>query len=507
MPAPTSSGTFTVALPDMGNFELVLVVGTTRSYLDSLYDYVVGADNDGLLDTSSGWAESWEVNSAGDQWTITGRDGVAFHNGDNASSADIKFQFDRYLAEDSPLAAAANVQESVASMDTPDDSTIVFNLMGRDLFFPTVMLSRLGNAGGPSHLIPSGYIESVGIDEAIKAPVGSGPFKFDSVSVGEKLELEAVEDHWLYGVPRVQSLVYVVIPEESTRLGLVRTGDADLALLSRNSIQQILDDNLQLFGREGSGVASYRFDEQWVEEYEGYGPNPLANAEIRKALDWYAIDRQTLVDAYVGGVGTPTMNFPTSPRDPSFEALPIPEYDPDRAKQILEEQGYPDGFEMDLWIGPRPALPEGPEIAEQMAVWWEQIGIKVNRLPGEYAAYRGALLDGEGFTRPTAYGVWFLGYETPASAHFTTLHFEGFAFGTSWDPELNELSGAWKGAATESEYIERGRAYMQASYDKGNTTTLFSTGEVFAGSGTVPEGWNLGSAAFSYQIEQAAIIR
>ena len=460
-----------------------------------------------MLDTSSGWAESWEVNSTGDQWTINGRDGVTFHNGDAATSADIEYQFNRYLAEDSPLAAARNVKRSVASMDTPDDSTIVFNLMGRDLFFPIVYLSRLGNAGGPSHLIPSGYIESVGIDDAIKAPVGSGPFQFNRVSVGEQLELEAVDNHWLYGVPRVQTLFYQLIPEVSVRLGLVRTGTADLTLLSRTVIGQIHDEGLQLFGREGSGVASYRFDEQWVQEYEGYGPNPLANAEIRKALDWYAIDRQTLVDVYVAGFGTPTMNSPTSPRDPAYDPLPIPEFDPERAKQILAEEGYPDGFEMDLWIGPRPALPEGPEIAEQMAVWWEQIGIKVNRLPGEYAAYRSALLDGENFKRPTAYGVWFLGYEVPASAHFTTLHFEGFAFGTSWDPELNELSGAWKGAATEEEYIERGLDYMWANYQKCNTTTLFTTGEVFAGSGSVPENWNLGSAPFSFQIEQAAIIR
>ncbi|MCL0102124.1 ABC transporter substrate-binding protein, partial [Dehalococcoidia bacterium] len=393
-----------MALGDMGNFDLVLVVGSTRSYLDSIYDYVIGADNDGALDPKSGWATEWTSSAGGASWTIKGRSDIQFHDGTKATSHDVKFGLDRYLNPESTLPFAETAIETIDSVAAPDSSSVVVTLKKADIFFPLTFLSRVGNAGGPSHLVPQGHIQFNGEDEANTNPVGSGPYKFDSVSLGNKLELTAVNKHWLHGIPRSAQLNFNKIPEESTRLAVLRTGDADLAFLSRKSIKGVKDAGLQLLGRQGSGVGHYRIDEQWVKEYPGYGPNPFANANVRKALDWYAIDREVLAEVYMQGVATPTMSFPSGPKDTAYKALPIPKFDQKKAKEMLAKEGYPNGFEMDLWIGPRPALPEGPDIAEQMAVWWEQVGLKVNRIPVEYSAYRSKLISGEGFDKPTAYG-------------------------------------------------------------------------------------------------------
>jgi peptide/nickel transport system substrate-binding protein len=497
-----------VALGDMGTFDLAFGFGTTRSYLDSLYDYVIGASPDGALDSSSGWASEWSSNAEGTDWKITGKDNVVFHDGLPVTSADIKFGVDRMLYNPDPrIASAANIQKKVLAVGDPDPTTVLVMLKDRDIFFPMLTFSKIGDAGAPSHIFSKSLFDNSGKVVANKEPVGSGPYKFKSVAVGDRVEYEAVDKHWHLGVPRIASLTFRLVPEETTRIAMLRTGEVDITLIGRNNVSTVTEAGIRIVQRNGSGVASYRFDDQWVESYEGYGANPLNDPNVRKALDWHALDRGVLGDAFMAGMAEPTMNYPSGPRDGAYKKLPVPEYDPAKARQMLAAAGYPNGFEMDWYIVPRPALPEGPEIAEAMAVWWEDIGIKVNRKPVDYSVYRSALVGGGGvkaFDKPTGMGVWFLSYGSVASSAFVTLHIK-FAFATNQDPTLASLAGAWKKAANQETYTAAGQAYMQAKYDAGDTMTLLSTGEIFAASDNVAQDWSLGASPYSFQIELAAV--
>ena len=503
---PVPSGEFTIAMADMGEFDLLLVTGSTRSYLDSMYDSNIGADDNGNLDSKSGWATSWSTNADATQWTVKGRDSIVFHNGDKATAQDVKFGIDRMRVANSRLPFTANVIRDVKSVEAPDNATLNVTINNSNPLWALQYLSKIGNAGGPIHLIPKTYITTAGEIEANKKPVGSGPYKFKSVTPSDRVVMEAVDRHWLQGVPRTKTLTYRLIPEESTRVAMIRNGEADLTIIGRAPVKLLRGiPGVRIFQRNGAGVAAYRFDEQWKTEYPGYGKNPLADVKVRQALDWYAIDRKALVDTFMAGIGAPTMNFPVSLSDPAYELIPVPAFDPNKAKQLLTEAGYPNGFTMDLWIGPRPALPEGPELAEAIAVYWERVGIKVNRRPVAYSAYSAQLP--KGFDKPTAYAAWFLAYEARGTLAFVVNHGDKFIYATSRDPKLDELALNWKKALTEQDYIARGKAYMKANYEAANTTTLLTMGEVFAGGSKVPSNWSIGGAKYAFNFDRAAAMR
>src|SRR5262249_5306726 len=152
----------------------------------------------------------------------------------------------------------------------------------------------------PSQLIDGAYFARVGEAGYNRQPVGSGPYKFKSVILGDSVNYEAVDRHWYLGVPRTKNLSFKQIPEELTRVSLLKTGGIDITLLGRDSVQQVKAlPGISLFSRNGLGYAAYRMDEQYKESYSGYGPNPLANIQVRKALDWYALDRKAFATTFM----------------------------------------------------------------------------------------------------------------------------------------------------------------------------------------------------------------
>ena len=118
------------------------------------------------------------------------------------------------------------------------------------LFWPTSYLSRVGSAAGAQHLIPNDYVNRVGEAGANKSPVGSGPYKFKNLIAGSSIEFEAVDKYWYYGVPRVKSLTFSHIPEEGTRIALLKTNGADLAPISKSQAAAMKKEpNLKTFLR------------------------------------------------------------------------------------------------------------------------------------------------------------------------------------------------------------------------------------------------------------------
>ncbi len=504
-PSLVSTGEITVALLNMAPFELLMSNGTLRTYLDALYDYVINTDSSGKLDPQSGWATSWSVSADGTVHTFKGRDSILFQNGGRATAQDVKAGMDRMMADGYLGTGGPLLRTTVASTSVPDEQTLTVSLKGPNVLWHVRSLSRIGAGAAPSYLISGKHFAAVGEGAYNKSPVASGPYKVASVAVGDRITYEALDKHWYLGTPRVKRLTFAHVPEFNTRIALLKSGSADLVMVNRQVVSQVQGQpGLSVFSREGSAVGSYTINEQGKQSYPGYGPNPLADVRVRKAMDWYAVDRPAIVATFLKGLGKPTMNNPVTDADPAYEPLPIPQYDPGKAKTLLADAGYVNGFAFDFWISAH-ILPEALEIGEALAVYWENIGLKVNRKPVEYNTYRNTAL--KGWDKPTVFGFFFGGKNTTAGAGIESAHKPNTLGVNNTDPELDRLATSWSTALNEKEYIERGRAYSRTAYEQVTTTALFEAGDILAGNAKIPKTYSLGKGLYSYQVELAAALR
>ena len=229
---------------------------------------------------------------------------------------------------------------------------------------------------GAGWIVPKKYVEKVGDDGFKRAPVGLGPYKFVSHTPGVELVMEANEGYWRK-MPSVKRLVFKSVPESTTRLAMLKRGEVDVAyLLEVPQAQEVKrDPNLKL--AFSGGIATWYLDflDQWDPK------SPWHDRRVRLAAN-YAIDRQALSDAETLGASKPAGNH--VPRTFEF-ALPIEPYpyDPTKAKQLLAEAGYPNGFD----AGELHQLPPYFSLGEAIVGYFQAVGIRTRMRPMERAAY------------------------------------------------------------------------------------------------------------------------
>src|SRR5579864_8006926 len=175
-------------------------------------------------------AESWSASEDGLTYEFVLRKGPTFHNGDPVTAEDVKFSFARYRGASHDVMASR-----VASIETPDRQHAVFHLKEAWPDFLTFYAS----ATGAGWIVPKKYVEKVGDDGYLKAPIGAGPYKFVSFNPGVELVLEANEAYWRK-VPSVKRLVFRVIPDEATRLAALIRGEVDIVYSIRGELAQEL---------------------------------------------------------------------------------------------------------------------------------------------------------------------------------------------------------------------------------------------------------------------------
>src|SRR5881397_4227849 len=171
-------------------------------------------------------AESWQVSPDGRVYDFTLRKGVKFHNGDPLTSEDVKFSFDRYKG-----AAFKTLKDRVAAVETPDLLHVRFRLKNPWPDFMTFYTA----ASGAAWIVPKKYVEKVGDEGFKKAPIGAGPYKLASFNPGVELVFEAHERYWRKA-PAVKRLVWKVVPEDLTRLAMLKRGEVDIAYSLRGPL-------------------------------------------------------------------------------------------------------------------------------------------------------------------------------------------------------------------------------------------------------------------------------
>ena len=312
-------------------------------------------------------AESWSVSPDGLVYEFVLRQGLRVHNGDPVTTEDVKFSYDRYKG-----AGATLMKARLASVEIVDPHRIRFRLKQPWADFMTFFGTP---ATGAAWIVPKKYIEKVGDDGFKKAPIGAGPYRFVSFQPGIELVLEAYEQYWRK-TPSVKRLVFKSVPDESTRLAMLKRNEADLAYSIRGALAEEIRRTPGLTLKSTGGAFT-----EWITFLDQWDPkSPWADRRVRLAAN-YAIDRKSLNDAEYLGLSKITASIIPS----GFEfawSPPIYAYDPQKAKQLLAEAGYPNGFD----AGQISADTVYAPIAEAAANYLQAVGVRIKVNPLERAA-------------------------------------------------------------------------------------------------------------------------
>jgi peptide/nickel transport system substrate-binding protein len=315
-------------------------------------------------------AESWTVSPDQRTYEFKLREGLRFHNGDPFTAEDVEFSFRR-------AKGAKILQEKVREIVVVDRHRIRFQLQEP---WPDFMTFYGTLATSAAWIAPKKYLEQVGPDGFKKAPVGLGPYRFVSHTPGVELVMEANEQYWRK-VPSVKRLVYKSVPEATTRLAMLKRGEVDIAYLLDAPMAADVkrDSSLRLAFSGAIGTFYLDFLEQWDPK------SPWADRRVRLAAS-LAVDRRALNEAENLGASRLTGNLVPK----SFEfAIPIEPhpYDPARARQLLAEAGYPNGFD----AGDLHPWPPYFSVGESINTYLGAIGIRTRVRTMERAAFYSAL--------------------------------------------------------------------------------------------------------------------
>lgn len=363
--------------------------GESLIVTQQIYDTLVTYKKENT-DVMPALAESWETSEDGTIWTFHLRKDVKFHDGTDFNAEAVVFNFERWMYEDHPYHQGEFVYWGymfggypgvVKKVEALDDYTVRFTLSEPQAPF-------LQNLAMPVFAIASPTaVKKWGADYS-NHPVGTGPFKFVSWERDTQIVVERNDDYW-DGKPYLDRIVFRVIPDNSARLLELQAGSIDMmdGLNPSDAPFVEKDKNLQLILRPANtiGYVAMNMDKK-----------PFDDVRVRRAIN-HAINKEAIVEAFFSGLGEPAKN-PIPPTMWSYnDDIPGYEYNPKKARQLLKEAGYPNGFETELWAmpNPRPYFPEPRKIAEAIQADLADIGIKAKIVSYDWTTYMDKLEDGE----------------------------------------------------------------------------------------------------------------
>ena len=486
VPASTKpEGKLTIALTDLGN-ETPSVwqeFAFGKSYMRFIFDSLTGTNDEGEVDKTTGAAIDWSMSSDAINWTFTLRDDIEFHNGDQLTAEDVKFSIALMTSEDSVASYKTKV---TASIPSPDAITVVSPTeLAIKAVKPSGFLNwDLSDIQGVEGLIqPKNYTETVGNDEFAKSPVGSGPYKWVDQRKGDFMELEAVENHWRDGASIYETLMFRIIPEESTRIAALKAGEVDVISVSRERAPQLKSDGMNIFSKNGASVLGLYFHEQWRDN------SVWKDVNVRKAFN-LAINRAEICEFIFAGECSPAAVYPWPDIAPGVDtALEPYSYDPDEAKRLLDASNYA-GEEVAIRSYPRADVPEGPRFIEAISAYLTEIGVNVKIIPTEYASYRQ-----ERLAHTLDNGSGYLAAPNRPLAGFQGVmrvlnHSEG-AFTSTHDPAIDQLIEDWEASILPDDVVDGSIALYRYLYDNYNSLTCCNMNISYATNDRISS-WNLG---------------
>lgn len=357
-PAPVAGGTVTVSIvADPPGWDPTKSTSQeiARVTYNNVYEGLTTIAQDGTIQPRL--AESWTTSEDNLTWTFTIREGVKFHDGTDLALEDIVAAFARVKDPDSGF-THPEYFENVESVAAGEGNTVVFTLSKPSS-------SLLYNLARPDSII----YPAAKADTQASEPVGTGPFRFAEYVVGSEVRLEKFADYYVEGVPLLDAAVFKIIADPNATFAALQAGDIDMIGVSVTPevAQQVESDpNLKLVN-EGSSTAEITMGLNNSRE-------PLSDKRVREAIT-YAIDKNAIVQGAFNGLGT-VISTHATPAEPYYiDPNPYP-YDPEKAKQLLAEAGYPDGFDINFEAAAEYPLER--RAAEVIAQQLSEVGIRAN---------------------------------------------------------------------------------------------------------------------------------
>ena len=375
-------GTLVIALATLGGELLIPFMGTSsnKPHWDLLYDYLIDVSADGKMVPAL--ATKWTVSKDQKTWAFDLRKGVRFHNGDEVTAEDVKYSIELAMRDDSRLSRAFELRQLLDRIEVPNPYRLIVHT--KTPYSVDDSLSERYGIG----IVPKAYIEKVGLKHAAEHPIGSGPAKFVERRLGEYIKLEALDQHWRV-VPHFRTFILKQVAEHTTRVAMLRTGEADVIDLPSFMLDGVKKAGFEVKITPLSLSTWITLGGQYVPSNPVHNPKtPWLKKEVRQALN-LAVNRDEIVKYIFKGTARPAALPYLMPGalgwDDSWKPYP---YDPERAKKLLAESGYPNGFEMTIRTFSMSGLPEMPQIAEAVATYWAKIGVKTKLIPMEYVTHR-----------------------------------------------------------------------------------------------------------------------
>lgn len=353
------------------------VAAGTREVLFNIFEGLVKPNSDGEMIPAV--AEKYTLSEDGTTYTFTLREGVKFHNGQTVTAEDVVYSINRCAAvpegQKKPLVAAFSAVKSVEALD---EKTVAVTIAQRDLEFISYMTAAI---------IPADY------ENQDTAPVGTGPFRFVSRTPQQDFVMERFEDYW--GAPAWLDKVTYKICENADALVMnLNGGSIDLCAHLTSAQASQLNQSFQVLEGTMNLVQAIYLNNQ---------AKPFDNQMVRQAL-CYAIDRQGIMDMVADGHGTAV----GSSIYPAFTKYFLPElvdkypHDVAKAKELLTQAGYPDGFDMTISVpnNYQPHMDTAEVVAEQL----REAGINVTIQPVEWSTWLDTIYNGRQF-QATVVGV------------------------------------------------------------------------------------------------------
>jgi peptide/nickel transport system substrate-binding protein len=354
-------------------------IRVTRQIFETLLDFKKDS-----FEVVPGLAHDWDIEDDGKRYTFHLEEGVTFHDGTAFNAEAVKMNFERWSDPNNKFAFKDEGYSYPMYGNLFGGVIKEINVLG-DYEIEFVLNHPLGsflqNMATPYFAMTSpAALEKYGA-KINEHPVGTGPFKFVSWSKDDTIVLEKNEKYRKDGLPKLDQVVFRVIPENSARLIALRSGEIDIMdginPIDAKGIET--DQDLKLYKRGENNVGFLGFNNSKA---------PLNNKLVRQAIN-HSIDKKAIVDALFKGYATPA----TNPIPPGYmgynDELEDYKYDPKKAKQLLTEAGYKDGFKIDLWVMPvaRPYMPDPEKVAEIVQSSLAEVGITVNIVREEWAPY------------------------------------------------------------------------------------------------------------------------
>ena len=402
-------GTLTIMLAELGNERFDYNFATTspggRSYGRSLYGFLISENERKLM--VPGIATRWDLSADGLTWTFTIRERVNFHDGSEVTPEDVRWSwqhsFGPEAVEYTQQTTAAAISREIDTIELGGPDQVALTTKVPSTAFPLIV-SRAG-VWSFAVMPQRADVHDEALERAYdESPIGAGPMSLDRHIKASMMKFERFDDYYYQpgnGLPEDQRMNFqwlelFVVPEAATRVAALRAGEADIAPVNLAAKKQVeAGGGRMVFGQEATAIEN-RLIGCWQ-------PQACHDKRVRQALD-YAIDKELIRDTLYGpevfqvkgwvGVTPSSMGYV-----PELDPRP---FDPDKARQLLADAGYPGGegypkLIVNTWIASTPFVVEAAQLAAEF--WKKELGLDVEVRVGDEGGIKkaqyGRQLDGQ----------------------------------------------------------------------------------------------------------------